>query len=327
MRNTYIDFLRFIGLTLIILAHVKAPVWITELRCFDVPLMVFVSGISFKFSGGGYFMHRIKRICIPVYSFLIFLFFLVFLSKWIYGSNFYSGKQMLGSLLLLNNPSIGYVWIFRIFLLMAFVAPFIYWISIRMSKKQSWGFIVAIFVLQAILVKCQIQNQSINFLYREYFLYLLGYGVFLFLGMRLRVADEDERKRLLHVSCVACLASVIYSCLTNNLLSDYKYPPHSIFAIYGASASVILYLAKDKLSRFVERQKAAISFIGANSMWIYLWHIPLVFIMNNLLQTNSFWILRWISVYVMAIGIYWIQMQIIRFLLQKCPQLNFKYWI
>ena len=62
-------------------------------------------------------------------------------------------------------------------------------------------------------------------------------------------------------------------------------------------------------------------------MWIYLWHIPLVFIMNNLLQTNSFWILRWISVYVMAIGIYWIQMQIIRFLLQKCPQLNFKYWI
>ena len=70
---------------------------------------------------------------------------------------------------------------FEYFFLMAFVAPFIYWISIRMSKKQSWGFIVAIFVLQAILVKCQIQNQSINFLYRGvFFLYLLGYGVFLF---------------------------------------------------------------------------------------------------------------------------------------------------
>lgn len=55
MRNTYIDFLRFIGLTLIILAHVKAPVWITELRCFDVPLMVFVSGISFKFLGGVFY--------------------------------------------------------------------------------------------------------------------------------------------------------------------------------------------------------------------------------------------------------------------------------
>lgn len=180
MRNTYIDFLRFIGLTLIILAHVKAPGWITELRCFDVPLMVFVSGVSFKFSGGGYFVHRIKRICFPVYSFLIFLFFLVFLSKWIYGYDFYSGKQMLGSLLLLNDPSIGYVWIFRIFLLMAFVAPFIYRISMRMSEKQSWGFIIAIFVSQIILVKCQINNQLINFFTGSIFYICLDMEFFYF---------------------------------------------------------------------------------------------------------------------------------------------------
>lgn len=327
MRNPYIDFLRFIGLTLIILAHVKAPMWITELRCFDVPLMVFVSGISFKFSGGGYFMHRIKRICIPVYSFLLLLFCLVFLSKWICGYDFYSGKQMLGSFLLLNDPSIGYVWIFRIFLLMAFAAPFVYRISIRMSEKQSWSFIVFIFILQTVLFQFQIPNQLIDFLYKEYFLYLLGYGIFLFLGMRFKIANADEQKRLLYVSCFAYLVSILYSFLTNNLLSDYKYPPHSVFAVYGASASIILYLAKYNLARFVERHKAAISFVGANSMWIYLWHIPVVFIMNNLLQANSLWIIRWAGVYVMAIGIYWIQTKIIRFFSQKCPQLNLKYWI
>ena len=272
-------------------------------------------------------MRRMKRICIPVYSFLALLFCLVFLSKWIYGYDFYSGEQMLGSFLLLNDPSIGYVWIFRIFLLMAFIAPFVYRISIRMSEKQSWEIIIAVFILQVILVKCQISNQLIDFLYREYFLYLLGYGVFLFLGMRFKIVDTNARKRLLYVACFAYLASIFYSLLTNNLLSDYKYPPHSVFAIYGASASVILFLAKDKLSRFVEWQKSVISFVGANSMWIYLWHIPVVFIMNNLLQANSFWLVRWVGVYVMAAGIYWIQTQLIRFLSQKCPQLNFKYWI
>lgn len=40
-RDLYIDFLRFIGISLIILAHVEAPSGITQFRSFDVPLMVF----------------------------------------------------------------------------------------------------------------------------------------------------------------------------------------------------------------------------------------------------------------------------------------------
>lgn len=42
-RDLYIDFLRFIGISLIILAHVEAPSGITQFRSFDVPLMVFSS--------------------------------------------------------------------------------------------------------------------------------------------------------------------------------------------------------------------------------------------------------------------------------------------
>ena len=52
-RDLYIDFLRFIGISLIILAHVEAPSGITQFRSFDVPLMVFVSGLSFSTKGGG----------------------------------------------------------------------------------------------------------------------------------------------------------------------------------------------------------------------------------------------------------------------------------
>lgn len=52
-RDLHIDFLRFIGISLIILAHVEAPSGITQFRCFDVPLMVFVSGLSFRIQKEG----------------------------------------------------------------------------------------------------------------------------------------------------------------------------------------------------------------------------------------------------------------------------------
>lgn len=76
-RDLYIDFLRFIGISLIILAHVEAPSGITQFRSFDVPLMVFVSGLSFSTKGGGFWKYvwkRVKRLCIPVYLFLTILF-------------------------------------------------------------------------------------------------------------------------------------------------------------------------------------------------------------------------------------------------------------
>ena len=53
-RDLYIDFLRFIGISLIILAPVEAPAGITQFRSFDVPLMVFVSGLSFSTKGGDF---------------------------------------------------------------------------------------------------------------------------------------------------------------------------------------------------------------------------------------------------------------------------------
>lgn len=44
-RMGYIDFLKFIGLTGIIIAHVGSPDWLMMLRNFDVPFMVILSSI------------------------------------------------------------------------------------------------------------------------------------------------------------------------------------------------------------------------------------------------------------------------------------------
>lgn len=47
-RDIEVDVLRSIGILLIILAHIKAPLMLTIIRCFDVPLMVFVSGLCYS---------------------------------------------------------------------------------------------------------------------------------------------------------------------------------------------------------------------------------------------------------------------------------------
>ena len=44
-RIAYIDFLKFVGLTGIIIAHVGSPDWMMMARSFDVPLMVILSSI------------------------------------------------------------------------------------------------------------------------------------------------------------------------------------------------------------------------------------------------------------------------------------------
>ena len=76
MRDRRVDILRFIGLAMIILAHVSPPPFLFQLRNFDVPLMVLLSAISYGLSYKPtetypmYFWKRIKRLVFPVWLFL-----------------------------------------------------------------------------------------------------------------------------------------------------------------------------------------------------------------------------------------------------------------
>lgn len=53
-RDKSIDVLRAIALTGMIIIHISPTIgWISEIRSFDVPLMVFLSGVSYTLSSGG----------------------------------------------------------------------------------------------------------------------------------------------------------------------------------------------------------------------------------------------------------------------------------
>lgn len=80
-RIYFIDYLKVLGLLLVILAHVQAPDFIMQVRSFDVTLLVFISAYlaSIRNKNIGnmtYFTKRFKRLVFPTWIFLcIFLLF------------------------------------------------------------------------------------------------------------------------------------------------------------------------------------------------------------------------------------------------------------
>lgn len=61
-RDSYIDFLRAIGLLLLVVAHTSAPPAIAAIRTFDVPLMIFISALCYKPLRGGVFNICTKKV-------------------------------------------------------------------------------------------------------------------------------------------------------------------------------------------------------------------------------------------------------------------------
>lgn len=46
-RNPVIDYMRYLGMALIIFAFISPPLVLFQLRTFDVPMMAFISGMVF----------------------------------------------------------------------------------------------------------------------------------------------------------------------------------------------------------------------------------------------------------------------------------------
>lgn len=117
-RDFSIDVLRAIGLMLIVLAHVNPPMALFQLRTFDVPLMVFVSGMAYYVSGKDdvkivpYAISRFRRLVFPVWAFLFIFFSTIYLAKIDVFQSFIESKKFVSAFMLYD---FGYVWIIRVF--------------------------------------------------------------------------------------------------------------------------------------------------------------------------------------------------------------------
>jgi len=285
MRDQRIDCMRFIGLAMIILAHVDPPPILFQLRNFDVPLMVLVAGMSFSASFDPltpfrrYLWRRVRRLVFPAWIFLTCYFALF---CWLGpGRNALTIKTVVTSYTFLSG--IGYVWIVRVFLLVALAAPL--WYSYSQQTPSSWryfltlGLILSVHELVRFLSLPHITSDPAETV-SLFTHYIVPYSAIFAIGVRLQ---RLNRRQVLLMAAVClgvfvCFAIGLY--LENGAIrspQSFKYPPSLYYLSYGVFVACLLYVCSGAINWFIALIKGTgiVSCVARNSMWIYLWHVPL----------------------------------------------------
>ena len=278
-RIHYMDFLKFICLMCIILAHVGPPVWIMMLRSFDVPFMVIISSIlanksfskyeknnSSKFL---YFFSRAKRLVIPTWIFLIIYFILLFI---------YTGKaetiQYYFASFCLTRYGIGYVWIILIYLYCAALIPL--FAKLRLSTKGICIIFLSYIIYEvAYYYKVGLTGGIAKSIIDTTFYYIIPYGVLAYLGYNYYTFKRNTKYIIFSVSLIIFVGLAIYYFIATGSpqpVSITKYPPRLYYMSYGITCSFgLLKLCEN--SSFIKFDNKIITYISTHSMWIYLWHI------------------------------------------------------
>lgn len=267
-RDYKIDILRVLGTLLVILAHVNPPSMLSKIRTFDVVMLVMISGMSFVMSKpikyGEYVVKRIKRLVVPTYALITFLFIGFYLACAIIGrEQIYSPGTMIKSYAFYGG--IGFIWIVKVYLITALVSPLLKRFSDKI--KNDWVFLAVLFLAYGIyhILFEVISDTNINkkFLY-EYFFSIIPYCLIAIIGIRI-----VGRKDFLYKCCfVFATLSVVFMLIYNGFEPQkYKYPPQTLYLTYGTAIATVLYII------IPNKTNKVIQWTSKNSFSIYLWHI------------------------------------------------------
>jgi peptidoglycan/LPS O-acetylase OafA/YrhL len=275
-RKSWIDFAKVTGLAMIILAHVSPPNILFQIRNFDVPFMVFLSGIlaadslkrekkkaAYRFSG--YIRKRVSRLLLPTWCFLGFY----FVALHMLGVQFSSAVIMKS--FLLQHDSIGYVWVIWIYLMCGIMVPFFDRISTHRLLMLA-GCAAAYLVFEICFAR---RLGTGSRLLSTTVYYAVPYGIITVLGMYYHSFRKQTKKGIIAAGMLVYLFLAVYFYRQHGgYLSTqvYKYPPRLYYMSYGIAMSMLAsYILESKSSPLY--QSRLIRFISASSLWIYLWHI------------------------------------------------------
>lgn len=285
-RDLRVDILRAIAIVCIVIAHSNPPDLVIELRNFDVTLMVFLLGISFSMSTRSkkpayldYVKKRFKRLVTPTWIFLTVFFCLFYLIAKIRGDAFYfNWRVILGSYTLIDG--IGFVWIMRVFFLIALICPFILTMSEKIKRNDLYFGVLALgYLLYKGLLLIDLQlHGGIEKTYSSFIVYGFGYGLIAALGIRFKNLTNKQSLALGLVMLIAYM-----SCMYRyNFASteSYKYPPTLYYLSYGLFASILLYKLLEIKSIEAVFDNRFVAFLSRSSVWLYFWHIIFIYVIK-----------------------------------------------
>lgn len=311
-RYYYIDVLKLFALLCLFLAHVSAPAWLEEIRGFDVPMLVFLSGYlsreSFRRSGSilNYLRKRVERLVVPTWIFL-----LVFYACMAAAGQFPDWGTVMRSFFFQRDSGIaGGVWIIWIYLICALVAPALMVLNRRLGEKALL-FWVGLFVGYEIMSSVQflVENRIIYYT----FFCIIPYGAVLLFGI---VYEDLTRGQKIFVITALIAAHLAY-CVVFAVkgegyqhLNDYKYPARGYYITYALPVTMLLLEAMKRLDPRLPRL-GVVEFASAHSLWVYLWQIMMLAVVNYVLGISEHWVLCLVIITVGSFALTWVQNQVV----------------
>jgi peptidoglycan/LPS O-acetylase OafA/YrhL len=293
-RNLNYDLMRLLGLLIIMIAHASPPGWLFQLRNFGTPLLVVGSGLTYAlvFSSKPidvkkFYSKRLKRLIIPAWIFLSFFFlFYLGVSELIDKEYPFSIKQMLSSYLFMDG--IGFVWVFKIYLMLALITPIALYLNNRVKNDRFYfGSLLVMYCIYELLNHV-IQPHLfgvIDKLFNSVVFILLPYSILYLFSFRMaRVARVNIL--ICALSSFALFLALVYLKYSQVgsfvATQNFKYPPTLYYLSYAFFALTIAYLVITKLTIVNQYMKNTITWLSSNSLWIYLWHIFAFYIWRHL---------------------------------------------
>lgn len=67
------------------------------------------------------------------------------------------------------------------------------------------------------------------------------------------------------------------------------------------------------------RENRVISFVSKSSLWIYLWHILILYVVKSLIENDNLWLVQYAAIVVLSVVVTLIQNLIVNKMLSKYP--------
>lgn len=309
-RDKSIDIIRSVGLLCIILAHVNPPFTIFQIRNFDVPLMVFISGYLFGAKNqtfksirdfATYLWKRFVRLVLPVWAFLTLFYCIQYCCPFLFKIDYTQYPNIILSSYMLMD-GFGYVWIIRIFLMIAILGPLCSNII-----KNKWQLLLYYVSYEVVIHYSEnLFEPTIQKYIDQFGTYSLGFLIFFMLGTQYKNYDLKAKTILFIISMLITIIGLGYTIFYLDKPFDIgalKYPPRSYYIFYAISIFSIIFWIKPHLKNI---NAPILNFIGSSTIWIYLWHILFLFLINF-----EDWYLNWMIIVSLSMILTYLQQKTI----------------
>ena len=301
-REYTIDLARVISTFLVMLAHVSIPNNIREIRSFDVILLIFISGRCINYKNYfHYLLKRFKRLVVPTWGLLIVLFSITeVVCKILKKGMIYTPLQIVNSFLFFND-GIGYIWIIRIYLGIAIILPFIFYLLKYIRNDAIKILIIYVFLVVLAYLKIDIKNLSFKYYIYEILVYTvissLSYSIF-------NIENEERRNRLMYLLLLVSLFFTVSLSINGFIPNENKYPPRGLYIFYGIFMSILFFKLLEKIEFKFKKLYFfnIILYISQQSFNLYLIHI-IVLSFINLSSKHFCFKFNWFVEYLLVVFI------------------------